>query len=349
MTPHERVMRSLDYKPVDRLGIFDGFWGGFIANWRQAKGLPATADITDYYHIDIAICVADESPFPSMAKTFRKSPSETIAQDGYGRVVRTVPGGYFFEVLENIKVTPANIDQLPFDSPQADSRYTGFTKQVEAERKKRCVFAKVGGPFLRTASVRKETEFLMDIAGDPEFAYSLASRMADFLAEIGLQSLQRANLYDTGIWIFDDMCYNDNPMFSPSQFERIFLPCYKRMVSAFKTAGARKVVLHCDGNLAPILDMLIDAGIDGINPVEPKAHLDLYSLKQRYGNKLAYIGGMCNAHVLPRGTRDEIRQQADRIREAARGGGVLIAAHSIGDDISVQAYDYYHSLAMRPL
>jgi uroporphyrinogen decarboxylase len=309
----------------------------------------AICDITDYYQIDIAICVADESPFPSMVKVLKETPSEKVARDGYGRVVRTVPGGYFFEVLENIKITPQSLDNLPLDPPQADSRYSSYVKQVQSLSKKRCVFAKVGGPFLRTASVRNETEFLMDIAADPEFAHALASRMADFLTEIGLESLRRGNLWDTGIWIFDDMAYNDNPMFSPKQFERIFLPCYKRMVTAFKGAGARKVILHCDGNLAPLLDMLIDAGIDGINPVEPKAHLDLYSLKERYRNRLAYIGGMCNAHVLPRGTRREIRAQVERIKEAARGGGVIIGAHSIGDDIPVENYDYYHSLVMQPL
>lgn len=349
MTPKERVMRSLNYEPVDRLAIFDSFWGGFVANWRKAKNPPPDMDIHDYYKIDIAICVADESPFPSLVKTLKESPTEKITRDGYGRVIRTVPGGYFFEVIENIKLTPQNLDNLPFDPPHADSRYTGFLKQVTEEKKKRCVFAKVGGPFLRTASVRNEVEFLMDIAADPQFAYDLASRMTDFLIEIGLESLRRGNLYDTGIWIYDDMAYNDNPMFSPRQFERIFLPCYKRMVSAFKKAGAQKVILHCDGNLGPLLDMLIEAGIDGINPVEPKAHLDLYSLKQKYGNRLAYIGGMCNAHVLPRGTRQEIRTQVERIKEAARSGGVIIGAHSIGDDVPVENYDFYHSLAIQAL
>jgi len=349
LTPKERVMRSLNYQPVDRLAIYDGFWGGFVTNWRKARNPPPGVDIVDYYQIDVAICVADESPFPRMARVMKETPTTKIARDGYGRVVRTVPGGFFFEVLENIPISPRNVDSLPFDPPRAESRYASFVKHVEAERKRRCPFAKVGGPFLRTASVRGETDFLMDIASDPEFADALASRMADFLIEIGLESLRRGNLYDTGIWIFDDMAYNDNPMFSPRQFERIFLPCYRRMVAAFKGAGAAKVILHCDGNLAPILDMLIDAGIDGINPVEPKAHLDLYALKQKYGNRLSYVGGMCNAHVLPRGARDQIRAQVDRIKEAARGGGVLIGAHSIGDDVPVENYDYYHGLVMQPL
>jgi len=322
-------MRSLNYERMDRLAIYDGFWGGFITNCRKAKNLPPEVSLDDYYKIDIAICVADESPFPSMVNVLKETPAEKIARDGYGRVTRTVPGGFFFEVLENIQVTPQNVDALPFDPPRADSRYAAFVKHAQAQKSKRCPFAKVGGPFLRTASVRGEVAFLMDIAADPDFASALASRMADFLIEIGLESLRRADLWDTGIWIFDDMCYNDNPMFSPKQFERVFLPCY--------------------GNLAPILDMLIDAGIDGINPVEPKAHLDLLSLKQKYGNKLTYIGGMCNAHVLPRGTREEIRAQVERIKEAARGGGVIIGAHSIGDDVPLENYDYYHGLVMQPV
>ena len=93
--------------------------------------------------------------------------------------------------------------------------------------------------------------------------------------------------------------------------------------------------------------MLLDAGIDGINPVEPKAGLHIPTLKAKYGKKLAYIGGMCNAHVLPRGTREEIETQAREIIEVAEDGGVAIGAHSIGPDIPVQNYMHYHETVMK--
>jgi uroporphyrinogen decarboxylase len=346
MTAQERVMTALDHRPPDRLGKFDGFWGEFVEAWRKDKGFGPEVSITDYYAIDIAICVADETAWPSAAGTLEQRGRETISRDGWGRVSRSVAGGFFSETLESAINSHRDFETKPFESPTLDSRYAGFLQAVEQERAKRCVFCKIGGLYLRTAFTRGQTEFLMDLAGDPEFARAQIERMADHLIQIGLESLRRGHLWDTGLWIYDDMANNEAPMMSPATFERLFLPAYTRLIQAFKQAGARKVVLHCDGNLRPVLDMLLEAGIDGINPVEPKAGLDVVALKEHYGKRLAYVGGMCNAYVLPRGTREDIRWHVDRIREAARDGGIVIGTHSIGADVPVENYDYYHACVM---
>ncbi|GAF95556.1 unnamed protein product, partial [marine sediment metagenome] len=163
------------------------------------------------------------------------------------------------------------------------------------------------------------------------------------LLQIGLESLKRADAYDFGLWIFDDMCNINGPMFSPRTFERIFLPVYTRMVSAIKAAGAKWVILHCDGNLRPFLDMLIEAGIDGINPVEYSAGLDVVELMQAYSGKLRFIGGVCNTHVLPSGDEGRIRAHIESIAQAGRDGGLVIGTHSVGPDISLESYELYRT------
>ncbi len=349
MTPHDRVMRSLNFEPVDRLAVFDSFWGEFTPRWRRYLGLDDAADPLNYYEIDLAICVADETPWPSRAGVVEDRGREVIQRDGWGRLVRRVKNGYFSETVEVAVPEKTDLDKLEFEDPADDARYEGFLAQVARHRPRRAAFCKIGGPFLRTCFLRGEVDFLMDIASDPVFARELAEKVADHIMRVGLESLRRGDLYDTGIWMFDDMAYNDNPMFSPDQFERVFLPSYRKLVAAFKRAGAAKVVVHSDGNIIPILDMLVDAGVDAINPIEPKAGMDLLELKRRYGRRLGLIGGMCNAFVLPAGTRAEIKAQVDRIREAAREGGVIIGAHSIGSDVPPENYHYYVSLAREPL
>ena len=98
------------------------------------------------------------------------------------------------------------------------------------DKRRHCVFGKTGGPYLRSTYLRGEAEFLMDIAGDPGFARAIADKMADHLIAVGLEQLRRWELYETGIWIYDDMAYNRGPMFSPAQFEQVFLPAYRRMI-----------------------------------------------------------------------------------------------------------------------
>lgn len=345
MTSKERVMMMLSHQKPDRIPKFDGFWSEFAENCYRELNIPSDTSLDDYFCIDIAIVVADETAFPTRAKTISQDSNGTISQNSWGCIIRTQHGKFFYEELDTIIKEKSDLDKIEFDSPYMDPRYGGFNAE-RFKNDRRCIFCKTGGPFLRSAHIRGKQNFLYDIAGDPEFAKALAWRVAEHIAEIGKESLRRGDLYDTGVFIYDDMGSNLQPLMSPRSFEMIFLPGYRHMVKEFKSVGAKKVCLHSDGNVEPLLDMLIDAGIDAFNPVEPKAGLNIPRLKAKYGKKLAYIGGMCNAHVLPKGTFAEIEAQAREIIEVAKDGGVAIGAHSIGPDIPVKNYLHYHDFVM---
>lgn len=344
MDSNERVMRTLNFKKPDRIPLFGGFWQEFVDNWRKEKGIGDKIDIEDYYGIDISIIVPDETFFPSTKGVITKKTNYSISRDGWGRTVKKREASYFSETIDTILKNRNDLDKLEFEPAGLDIRYKGFPEQVKERKEKKAVFCKIGGPFIRSSFIRGETQFLMDLAGDKDFAGELVEKVANHLLAIGLEALKRGNLYDTGIWIYDDMGSNDAPMFSPKIFEEIFLPVYKRMVSRLKKAGANKVILHCDGNIVLFLDMLIEAGIDGINPVEPKAGMNVLELKKKYGNKLSYIGGVDNAFILPSGDKQKIKEHILPILEAGREGGIIIGTHSIGPDISIESYDYYYDL-----
>ena len=345
MTSKARVLRALNHLPPDRIPRFDEFWEEFGEKCAAELGWPHGVRPSEYFGNDIRIVIADETPFPSRVETLKEDGDVTLQRDGWGRTVRIRSGAYFYEELDFAIRDPTDLDRVQFESPAIDSRFAGFDPGAfRADRC--CLFCKVGGPYFRSSFIRGQQNYLGDIAGDPVFAREVAERVTSHLIAIGEESLRRGDLYGTGIWIFDDLAYNRQPMMSPQSFESLFLPSYRRMVSAFKSVGAAKVCLHSDGNIGPLLDMLIDAGIDAINPVEPKAGMRVATLKKRYGTHLAYIGGMCNAHVLPCGTRDEIAAQAREIIDAGHDGGVVIGAHSIGPDVPVDSYQYYHDLVM---
>ncbi len=344
MTSKERVKKALSFQKPDRIPIFDSFWEEFIENWYREKGFDRNVNIYDYYQIDISIQVADETFFPSEKGDIKREGDYTISHNGWGATVRTKRDGYFYEVVDTALRDKSNLDRLRFEPADLDHRYEDFLRRVEEERDRRCIFCKIGGPFIRSSFIRGEENWFMDLADDRAFAKALAEKVGGHLLQIGLESLSRANLYDTGIWIYDDMGSNNGPLFSPKVFEEIFLPVYRRMVSSLKKAGAKWVILHCDGNILPFLDMIIEAGIDGINPVEPKAGMDILELKKKYGKKLSYIGGVDNAFTLPKGSRKEIENHILPILEAGREGGIVIGTHSIGSDIPVEKYDWSHQI-----
>ena len=100
------------------------------------------------------------------------------------------------------------------------------------------------------------------------------------------------------------------------------------------------VIKHSDGNLWPILDMIVETGIDGINPIEPAAGMDIGEVKARYGDRVAVIGNIDCGALLSWGTQDEVREAVRRcIAVAAPGGGhILSSSDSIHSSVKPENY-----------
>ena len=329
MTSKERVLAAYSFSPPDRIPRFDDFWE-FPDEWRDRFG--DKSNLTD-----MAIWVPDEGTFPSRARTLSEEGGQIVAVDSWGRTTRSRTDAYFYETLDVPIPEGTDPDTVEFESASLDSRYV---EAHDAARDTICGFGKTGGPYLRTSFVRGETQFLMDIAADPALARVLADKMADHLAAVGVEAVRRWNLHETGMSIYDDMGNNDSPMFSADQFERIFLPGYRRMIKAFRDAGAPHVFLHSDGNILSVLDMLVDAGIDGLNPLERRAGMDPELIRRRHPN-LMLIGGMDNTDTLIKGPAEKIEAEARALIDMGRDGGVVIGTHSLSPEVPLEHFAIY--------
>ena len=353
MTPKERTLRAINHRKPDRIPLFDEYWDEFKIKSREELGLGEDTEVEDYYGLDMRIGFVDEAPIPSLSETLSETSDYRVIKDGWGRVNRVKKGGYFYEQIDSLIKTPKDLDTAEFDPPTLDSRFNGlssgkeggynaaldFDRNIRIEaRKGRAVYGKIGGLYIRSMFLRGEADFLMDMVAEPDFIRALVEKMAEFLLELGKQILKRGKLHDTGIWIYDDMGSNKGPMFSPQTFEHILLPSYVRVIDGLKEAGASKVGLHSDGNILPVLDMFVDAGIGILNPVEPRAGMLVPELKKKYGTRLAFVGGMCNSDVLINGPKERIVRRTEELIDAGRDGGLVIGSHSIGSDISVENY-----------
>jgi len=333
------VLGAFAFEPPSRIPRFDNFWE-YPASWEERLG-PAHA------LSDIAIWVPEEGAFCTRARFLKEEGGWIYEVDPWGRTVRRRQGAFFVETLEVPILPTADIDRITFDPPALDQRYLKAPTEAQtlqllaADKERHCVFGKTGGPYLRTTYVRGEEQFLLDIAGDPPLARALAEKMADHLIGLAREQLQRWSLQDTGVWIYDDMAYNEGPMFSPRSFEQVFLPAYRRMVREFKAAGARYVLLHSDGNILPILDMLVEAGIDGLNPLEKRAGMDAALIRCRYP-RLILTGGMCNTHTLVHGPAAAVEAEARELIDLGEEGGLVIGTHSISPEIPLEHYQAYH-------
>ncbi len=337
------VKQALSFERPDRLPIFDAsIWDEFSTAWFEQKGISPGSEISEYFPNDLHTVRPNEVFFPTNMGVIRREDQYEVSRDGWGRTVKTRKDAKFSQVVKRVFDSPSDLDKIEFESPALETRFSRFKKAVEERRSEgRAVFANTGGPFIRSSFFRGETEYLIDMAGDESLAKEIANRVGEHLMNVGLEAMRIGNTYDFGIWIYDDMCNVNSPMFSPNAFERILMPVYEKMVATYKAAGARWVILHCDGNLLPLLDMLLDVGIDGINPVEYAAGMDVTRLLPEYYGKLRFVGGVCNTHILPTNDPALIEPHVREIAMAGRDGGLVIGTHSVGPDVAPGSYELY--------
>lgn len=134
-------------------------------------------------------------------------------------------------------------------------------------------------------------------------------------------------------------------MVSPRLYKSLIHPRLKRIVDRLKReGGAQHIGMQADGNVRPLIDLYLEAGITTLRSIEPRAGMDPVELKKTYGKRLALIGAIDNNIILPSGDKRRIRDHVLYTLQAAQGGGMIIGPESISQDISVDSYRYYLQL-----
>ncbi len=346
MTSEQRVVNALDYKPVDRVPFENGmfFSRDFIQRWAKEKNHPDAhiADLNDYYGNDIAEIGASQVPWPSMIKTIEDTDEYYISMTGFGETRKEIPSTNFWESLAFVLDDKTQLDKIPFESPDLESRYTGCLKSLKHLRDNYdyWIRIKVGGPYSRSKWMRGEEKFMMDMIEDQVFVKELINRITDLTIAVGVNSLRKAKLEHTAIHIHDDFASLRSMFFSRDMFEEFLAEPYKRMCDAFHKEGVR-VYYGGEGNILEVIDILLDAGIAGFICSEHRAGVDMVKIREKYGKNVRYFGNICNTVILPSGDRQRIRDHvAEQMAVAKEGGCVVGASHLIGADVSVQSFDW---------
>lgn len=119
------------------------------------------------------------------------------------------------------------------------------------------------------------------------------------------------------VFVGDDVAFNTGPLLHPRWFANHYFPRLARVIQAYHDKGI-KVLFHSDGNLNSILDGLVEAGIDGLNPIEILAGMDVADIHRRYPH-LFLSGGIDVSQLLPFGTPREIKETVKKTIDAAEG------------------------------
>ncbi len=123
---------------------------------------------------------------------------------------------------------------------------------------------------------------------------------------------------------YDDIAYKTGLIFSPAWLRQHWMPRLKHLVDAWH-ARDTVCLFHSDGNLWPILDDLVTAGIDGLNPLEATAGMTVKEVRQRYP-QLFLTGGIDVSQLLVYGTPEEVRAACRQAIVDASGVGYFLGS-----------------------
>jgi uroporphyrinogen decarboxylase len=143
------------------------------------------------------------------------------------------------------------------------------------------------------------------------------------------------NNIDVIMW-GDDLAMQQATFMSPEMYRELIKPRHKRMVAALKSRSSAKVHYHCCGSVYPLIEDLIDIGIDALNPIQVAArNMDPARLKDEFGERLAFWGAIDTQGVLPHGSPEEVRAEVRRIIDIlGKGGGYILASvHNIQAEV----------------
>ena len=119
----------------------------------------------------------------------------------------------------------------------------------------------------------------------------------------------------------DDYCSQQGPLFSPKVFQELVVPYLAKMVNMVHKHN-KKFLLHVCGAVRPLLPMIIDAGVDMLEPVQIRAQgMDPEGLKRDFGKDICFYGGVDLQQILCKGTPRQVSDEVKRLIDILGPGG----------------------------
>jgi uroporphyrinogen decarboxylase len=176
---------------------------------------------------------------------------------------------------------------------------------------------------------------------DPGWIHDFNRVYTDFYKRCYTYIFEQVGLPD-GIWLNEDIGYSQGLFASPKTMAALIFPYYHELVDFFHSYDL-PVVLHSCGSVAQAVPLVVEAGFDALNPIERKArHNDPFLFAEKYGNTLAFIGGL-DTRCLETNDREIVKREVVSYIEGmkARGARLVFATdHSVPPTVDYDTYRY---------
>lgn len=328
MQSRQRALSAVNHEEPDRCPVFLNRVDD-IDYWRKNLGITTDDDLRTMLGCDFRK--------NSYSSIFKLEEGKTVWgidnnwDAGYNSLRSSIP----FKYADTI----AQIESYKW--PTADNIDYNLLKQIVSEMDPQAARILSLGflpPFDTVLDLFGMEEGLIALYECPEVIEAALAHIGDYLYETTRRALQSCAADVDFFWMGDDFSSQRGMMISPLLWRKLLLPIYKRIFGLVKSYSV-KVWFHSCGTFRPVMDDLIDAGMDVWETVQ--AHLpgnEPAELKREYGAHITFYGGINSQETLPFGTTEDVRREVrERFKVFGKGGGYICGVdHSIQRNIPAE-------------
>ncbi len=308
MNHRDRFLATILYEPVDRPAAWLGMpvpaaEPGLKKHFRvnSMDGLKRILD-DDIYPVDVPY---DYPPSNHIACAFRFAKTDHL--DRPDDRTLTAPG--FFEDFDD----PADVEKFNWPDP-AD-----YIDRAEARDRARAIddrYARMGilwsAHFQDACSAFGMEHALVTMLDNPDMFRAVIDRITDFYLRASEIFYESTRGFLDAVLIGNDFGSQGGLMVDAGSLREYVFPGTRKLIEQAKSYGL-KVMHHSCGSIFPIIDDLAGLGADIIHPIQAlAADMDIRKLKENFGGKVAFCGGIDAQYLLVKGDPASV---TSRVRE----------------------------------
>jgi hypothetical protein len=331
LTKRERVLRTVRHEETDRIALYDILENDAIIE--HYAGEPLTVENGDRVKsiaVGRALDMTRMPTGPNRPGVVRQDDGFVVQNERWTSWIIERPWHDTHGLIEWIKGQIARVEAEVYDAAYAERFHRGVRGWLDAY-----AAADPTGRGDPTVLIIESGAGLTEMywaTGIETFSYLIADYPD--LVEEWLDARNRAQLRRVAaiadpqlipiVLTYDDIAYKTSTIFSPKWLRRYWCPRLKKLNDAWH-ARDTICLFHSDGNLFPILDDLVAAGIDGLNPLEVLAGMSVGKVRARHP-QLFLTGGIDVSQLLSFGTPEEVRAACEEAIAEAAGRGYFLGS-----------------------
>lgn len=327
-TGKQRVLAAVNKQVLDRTAItFDAQGEVYDALYKHF-GVETKEALFDRLHCDTWMLIPGNYEYP--AGEGEKKVKTSIW--GYQRKVTAYSGGTYDELCHSPLAGKDGLDDIRNHAwPEPGTwDYSRYKEQAAAHSDRAIIGTFAWGAYFIASFVRGMEDLMLDFAMRKEYAEHLIGTIGERILD-NLETMLRDHGEGVDIvYMADDYCSQQGPLFSPATFKEFVVPYLTRVVDKAHQYN-KKFLLHVCGAVRPLLPMIIDAGVDMLEPIQTRAKgMEPEGLKRDFGKHLTFYGGVDLQQTLCNGTPDDVADEVRRLIDVLgeNGGYVLGPGHT---------------------